>query len=437
MLASSEPDRAHVGYCAATVDGARCSPRSRQGSLPLRKMAFCIEFCVACQRCHFVSHGTDGDCSWFNTCNMSQLMRTYPRGAPAGLKHTTVRVRHGDGSLTQRAARLPTRREVRVFLTHIPKTAGTSLERELRSHGLLVSGSEACHAKLLKRRQRARALAAPGGALLPATMLREPRRHVASMFMHCMSQAWAWGRAKQNRPPFVPAGSAGDAGSADEAGLGAWLAHFLALKQAAPPGRASTPDWRDGPFGCYDPRSLQTRFLSALCRPDVAVLAHRHYHPLTSNASDAIDVATRRSGEDGGVHVLGLTELYHESTCLLLHAAHRALPSWCSCAPGAPSPSHEQQVHFSRRFGQRTFQPSVASRSAAPLNLSRATLRRLDKLTAADARLYRAGARRVLADIARVERLTGTRFLCFDPRPVLGMDSWSDDTEAGGRIKRQ
>eukprot|EP00966_Prymnesium_polylepis_P147288 3402173-Prymnesium_polylepis.1 len=95
------------GYCAFTSEGAagdcrrghkgnwRLSPRE---STWLSAVEFCVQRCVECERCRYISVSVDmRDCSWFYSCNrannMSALHRYPPGFRSASVLRTTSRAR--------------------------------------------------------------------------------------------------------------------------------------------------------------------------------------------------------------------------------------------------------------------------------------------------------------------------------------------------------
>ena len=84
--------QSHSGYCNVTGYGAghMCRSSDVQGHWPgIRTLQACLQACLECQRCHYVSWAV-GDCSYFRSC----------AALTAGLQsHKTVRVRGEDGRI--------------------------------------------------------------------------------------------------------------------------------------------------------------------------------------------------------------------------------------------------------------------------------------------------------------------------------------------------
>lgn len=98
----------HSGYCSVTEDGnvGDCANGDKGSwtmptppslvSLGRRSWQWCLERCVSCKRCTFVSSSTAlRDCSWFasDTCDLAGLKHAFGTG------HGTVRVRDERGAV--------------------------------------------------------------------------------------------------------------------------------------------------------------------------------------------------------------------------------------------------------------------------------------------------------------------------------------------------
>ena len=99
------------------------------------------------------------------------------------------------------------------------------------------------------------------------------------------------------------------------------------------------------------------------------------------------------------LEVVGLTELFEESWCLLEYQLRGRLGSGCACDDAAEStPRHAFITH------------NVSTHSVAAL--STRSLAAIDTITDLDRKLYAAAAKRFFRDVARVEAQTRTRVLC-------------------------
>ena len=70
--------RPQMGYCAPTLEPGDCARGIKGGwnstALGIADFAGCAARCRGCARCHYVSFSPlHEDCSWFHTCEMSDL----------------------------------------------------------------------------------------------------------------------------------------------------------------------------------------------------------------------------------------------------------------------------------------------------------------------------------------------------------------------------
>ena len=168
-----------------------------------------------------------------------------------------------------------------VRFTHIPKTAGTSLDLELRRRQYIVPGSHAgqercfqapglCGQPMTSCRGACGIVAASecnktsaqysGMKLVDLVMFREPREHVYSLYMQCRYSIW--GRYVTGVACNLLTGSrCANASSqfealfvrnhTDASGFRAWVQWFA--HNFSKPVDA---------FGCYNPRNMQSRVLT-------------------------------------------------------------------------------------------------------------------------------------------------------------------------------
>ena len=243
-----------------------------------------------------------------------------------------------------------------LLLVHIPKTAGASLFAQLASvfdvHGNSVS-SETC---LPPYRE---------GNKPRVVLLRSPRAHVVSQYLECRHSDWGlytqrkFAGKKGFRDRYV-------VGKSDVEGLTAWADHFVA--HAWPPN--ADPTAID--FLCYDPRDMQTRALTCqsnrtFANHHVAASEVAGWHP---NATEAM-----RNALQPGV-ILGLSELYRASVCLVHYHLQKRLAPGCACTDVAINRSFmlEHETHGIPHLDVDALPP--------PLQL------RIDRLTLVDQVVY-------------------------------------------------
>jgi hypothetical protein len=245
------------------------------------------------------------------------------------------------------------------FHLRIPKAAGQSFRSDALLHlpeGSSLTSEEGCFADAIHHGQPLLAL------------VREPRAHVLSMYMHCKTSRDHEHAARALMP----------------ASFEEWLQSWVRLRS-----EGSTSG-----FCCYNPVDSQSfRFECAAgsnsmrrqCRPNLEVDG---------------ELALKNMQLAGFV---GLTEFYKESICLLHVQANNELPESCQCAgEGAASPplklhaySHGVQPH-------------------SIMNVSETALQLIDSLTIWDQRLYKEAKTQFMAAIHDVEETYKTKILCND-----------------------
>lgn len=269
-------------------------------------------------------------------------------------------------------------RGIRFKIHHIPKTAGTSLYHELKSLGL---GTFPVHESCMEP-HRLR-----GADAINMIMLRLPVSHVLSLFMHCKYYQWARAPSSSNRTPaFIDRQAMARWQRPSLAGLDGFLRHYLDA--------GTLPTER---FGCYDPRDMQARALT--CSDPRNWATHRLQQPGANDAAAAVAAV----GSTASLQLVGLTEFFHESICLVIDRLGRPLPSMCDCASPNATTMRRQHVRYTHGV-PRIEQPER--------RLSNATRQLVAALTRADERVYAAGVERMVRDLVDLEARTATRVLC-------------------------
>tara|TARA_B110001452_G_scaffold212960_1_gene183641 strand:- start:1737 stop:3062 length:1326 start_codon:yes stop_codon:yes gene_type:complete len=379
--------RGHCGHAAAgTPDCAGGS----EGSWVLGKgaaksweaaAAECKERCEGCARCSAVSLSLKyRDCSWFSECNTSALLHEV-----RGFRSLRLRRNQGDD-------------RKRIFLLHIPKVAGASLQSDVtqlsRGHTRLLGGewirperSETCFPAVVASFPRLD---------LRTVMVRSPRHHVVSMFSHCRDNPLAHRLMKrlQGEPVFTSR-----FGGSRAAGLGAWLSHHASVDRSVLRTERKEAELS---YGCYDPFNLQTRALT--CSSDRMFASHRG--PVgTAQAALSNALAT-------GV-VLGVVELYRASLCAILFRVSQTLLDGCRCGAGGSAPAAPLGL-TKETHGMKETAHTLPVHALAP-----GLLAAMDNVTALDREVFSAVALRAIDDMRDVERSASARIVCADELRVL------------------
>ena len=343
-----------------------------------------MERCRSCSRCNFVSFAFPRSCSWYEACNLQSANSRM---------QTTCTMRPGRV--------LPPPYQL-VAVHHIPRTGGTSLhvdiKREIRGKEHRVEPyahylGETCLPELFPGVPRS----------LRFTMLRSPRQHVISQFMLCRGSDYA--RSVLVSGGFARKGMNGSLsgsftgrfvdGIRPTDGLAAWVAHHLRQNRTAH--RTSRQHW-NASAGLYDPWNLQTRALSCQSKG----MHSSHYGETSPTPRDAVT-------ELGAANVVvGLTELYRVSLCVMIFRATGQLRRWCVCSESR-SPAKAAQPSHLNRMSERSTNGRLSIS-----DLPAATVHDIDLLTRLDKVVYAAAAQRLLGAIKAIERVGRVELLCSD-----------------------
>lgn len=268
----------------------------------------------------------------------------------------------------------------KLFLMHIPKAAGISLEHDVRELvGLRnFESHEMCYSFASEMR-----------ADSVAVMLRNPRSHVLSMYNHCTASAFA---DKFSNRPDLPRSFSG------------WARKWVEMKHQGvfPQGRSGPA--RSMPLQCYNPINMQTHRLAC-----------RGHFPNNYSAELASEVGHQTAVQNlRRAWAVGIAEAYRESICLMHVKACGALPEQCACDGGNSSAAGLQGAapevtlavhHIDHGVGLRHNRASLGG-------LPPAALRDVDELTEVDRQVYNAAVDIFLRDVRQAEQAHGRRMLC-------------------------
>jgi hypothetical protein len=290
-----------------------------------------------------------------------------------------------------------------VALIHIPKTGGQGFRDTLRQDvtgdgtGLLFTdltqNDEVSFETAYKK--------VPSGVHM--TLLREPRAHVLSQYVECLSDIWgkkvvaAYATKYQHKlhlPRFPKGGKLYD--DFDE-----WVDHFATLGENGTRGP-------EGSFNCYNPINMQTRYMSLNTTIDgpqsklgAPIVQHGpHFVPsLKAYQREYAGSSFERAKKNlGRVEVVGLMEKFRESLCLAAYAATDALPEHCldkerRCSDGGLFNDHGVKHHD---FA----------------HVKPTTRAKVDSITKKDTWLYAYAKALFNHQIKRVRKQTGVNLMC-------------------------
>lgn len=202
------------------------------------------------------------------------------------------------------------------------------------------------------------------GSLL-ITLVRQPRAHVLSQYMHCTTAGYH--KHEDVLPRY------------DD-----WIKLWLPYRE----GNKALPKGTVLKRSCYDPRNLQTSRFT--CYPKF-----RSKSPDLREAIDNVNSAA----------FVGLVEAYEESLCVVFARVRGSLPEWCRCG----TVDSKQNVTFHKN------DHGVKPHSVTDYNQT--VQGWVDELTRLDCALYKAARERFLRDIWLVESRFKTTILCRKLRP--------------------
>ena len=236
------------------------------------------------------------------------------------------------------------------------------------------------------------------------TMLRSPRAHVISQYMHCQ---YMHCRFRPSHGPQWPALPAMDKGHNKSfplksdvfEGFNVWLDHMLDANR--------TFSRLDDSFHCYTPWNLQSRMLTC----SVSASGHNGAQIIHDKYTNFRQKPTKtphwRKVEEimlsDALVFIGLTERYFESVCAIKWIQTGSMPSGCFC--GARSSERQLLLH-QEDHGV----PHLLDASELPIE----TLRKIDSLTRIDRIAYQLARRRFIEIISLIERESGSKIICDD-----------------------
>mmetsp|Transcript_142103 Transcript_142103/g.345252 ORF Transcript_142103/g.345252 Transcript_142103/m.345252 type:complete len:393 (-) Transcript_142103:80-1258(-) len=306
-----------------------------------------------------------------------------------------------------------------IYHLHIPKAAGISFGIDalkfLRPHNLKLASREGCYSWKYENPR----------VLGTAVLLRNPRKHVVSMYDFCLDGDKTDYR-NAVRPPSSPtmpekiqgwvtewkrlqdSGWHGNFTPPSEPVSGIWnYTMETVVRKRRIPAWSEPPfspestfldekDWvtLDGggtlwhyvkvPFQCYSPLSLQTQRLT--CSKPMEFSS-------PPNITQALDNL-------GSAWFVGIAEHYQASICLLQLQLGEALPKYCDCR----NPQQWKTFPGTRE--------NDGKHKTKLDELSQDTLRQIDELTAMDWQLYKAGEQRFVREVRKMEQVHNTKILC-------------------------
>tara|TARA_B110001452_G_scaffold265562_1_gene270459 strand:+ start:1155 stop:2159 length:1005 start_codon:yes stop_codon:yes gene_type:complete len=279
---------------------------------------------------------------------------------------------------------------------HISKAGGSSVNLIMASEKQTIYAPEECARKLFDHSWCQ--LARPRSEAVYLVMLRSPRAHVLSQYMECAYSKWGMGVVSKS-PEYraFPRHSKGQPSGAQLAShFDQWVRHF-------------SPAWtpEQGNFDCYTPWDFETRYLSCGMPGAPDPMADHHGKLRNRSRGNVMDsrqprdesIALKMLNTFAEHGVVGVTELFDESLCLVRYKMSGALPPSCAC--DAPPSTAPHGVHDNR---------GVPAHSLADVWNSTLTL--VDEITSIDAQVYVTGLAILLSELAALSRKLNVQLIC-------------------------
>eukprot|EP00933_Yihiella_yeosuensis_P014634 TRINITY_DN13040_c0_g1_i1.p1 TRINITY_DN13040_c0_g1~~TRINITY_DN13040_c0_g1_i1.p1 ORF type:complete len:376 (+),score=47.61 TRINITY_DN13040_c0_g1_i1:149-1276(+) len=253
----------------------------------------------------------------------------------------------------------------RLWILHVPKAAGTSLYNDLSikyanvNNTISVISAETCLPTMMSQTH---------SEDLIAIMFREPIALTYSEYWQCRV-----GPTFRNELVGSPSGPFEN--------LSTWLNHYASAPALASP--------KEADLDCFHPLNLQTRALT--CTRETC---HQYQE---TNLQEALDRLRKPNV------VVGLTEYYQESRCLIEFRQGGKLPSYCNC---------EDRDAWSSFVATHETHFGVPSHNIS--ELSKEQIEAIEKLTVLDRQLYPKAKKVFFSAIEEAEKQLSTKILCKD-----------------------
>mmetsp|Transcript_5785 Transcript_5785/g.21058 ORF Transcript_5785/g.21058 Transcript_5785/m.21058 type:complete len:339 (+) Transcript_5785:114-1130(+) len=291
----------------------------------------------------------------------------------------------------------------RAIFLHIPKTGGTTFNKDVhfrkaKRYGISFAQFETTQGN----EQCLSSFDTEGKTLL--MLVRDPRTHVLSEFMHCATsnakgaplrrQRFNDTRRRLGKTPFPTTSNSTYTlyDSFDE-----WVSWYIDARGGGDDARLVQPLGEEERFDfCYTPINLQT----------YALVGSGSNHVQTPEEVERLwnqqfaDTLRRAREAAASFHWVGLLEYYQQSICMLHFTLYRRAAPYCDCR----NPRSWKAFHPDHdRHGVR---PHSIHQVAA------ATLRKVDRITRADRALYEELKADFFRRAARYEAAAGGKLLC-------------------------
>jgi hypothetical protein len=298
----------------------------------------------------------------------------------------------------------------RLVFLKLPKTGSSSLKSEIQ---FFEASMETCFANItqyLKNRNNRNDIISNKRDnkinIKTVTMVRSPRSHAISMYMHCQFSAEQKTNFKikeQNRNIFPLKGE--DMKKEDVIrGFDNWLDYMLNMDDTK---FINTID----SFDCYTPWNLQSRMMTCNIKSKHhhgAQIIRKGYYNEQFQKDNNIHIPKIEPDWDDVKDIIlsnkmafiGLTEHYKESVCIIHYIHSKTMPSHCDCTT-----QQQQQTKLQNRTHGVPHLLDVS-------DLSLSTLRKIDEITKVDVMTYQLSQKIFNETLQLVESESGIKLIC-------------------------
>jgi hypothetical protein len=196
------------------------------------------------------------------------------------------------------------------------------------------------------------------------------------MFLECKYDGWGI---------HVTNGTAFPRNCTDIEGFAIWISHFHSCQKNE---CLFEPAFDYNDYNCYNPANMQARYMT--CKMSENSSTHYAHH-LFSKSEMEPNLTKALQGMQK-IDMIGITDFYYESLCLLFFKVHLFVPDWCLC-------SAEKKLHTNH------IQHGVPKHSVTDIDAE--STAKIMSLTRIDNELYLFALKRFSKEILAIENSTG------------------------------
>lgn len=304
----------------------------------------------------------------------------------------------------------------RLVFLKIPKTGSSSLKYEIN---FFEAAMESCFANITQFIQKNKKNKKNNKNIIISnknkeddeinikvvTMIRSPRSHAISMYMHCQYSKRNNEMHKQNQNIFPLKGEEDMKKEDLIRGFDNWLDYMLNMDDTKFIKKSDS-------FDCYTPWNLQSRMMTCNIKEHrhtgAQIIRNDYYHDEKFQKDNNIQIPKIEPKWDDVKDIIlsnkmafiGLTEHYKESVCIIHYIHSKTMPSHCDCTT-----QQQQQTKLQNRTHGVPHLLDVS-------DLSLSTLRKIDEITKVDVMTYQLSQKIFNETLQLVESESGIKLIC-------------------------